>query len=331
MRPIGGVSRAALLRESERSQWPRLAAGRYPGLPFVVLTLVLLVSGLCGAIFCMLPADADALLYGAAATTLLLVAAVLVWFVGPRVPNGWGLDAGLAVPGLVVVGAASVAMSPQAQVLVALAMMLFGIVAAYFRPLLRCIAFVIAMLIVYGLALVANPLLNPVYFAVVAMFTCAVSGVVAVLVTQLRAQAVTDGLTGVLNRRGLLAVSAFINADLLRGHGPVSVAIIDVDDFKAYNDAHGHFAGDQVLVGLARKLQEGLRGSDVIARFGGDEFALVLRGVTQQEATTVLSRIADRSAKTTWSMGVAQWLPGQSLEMALANADRKMYAAKRTR
>ncbi len=190
MRPLGGVNRAALLRDSEQSQWPRLASGRYPGLPYVVMTIVLLVSGISGALFCMLPADPDALLYGAGATTLLLVAAVLVWFVGPKVPNGWGLDAGLAVPGLVVVGAASVAMSPQAQVLVALAMMLFGIVAAYFRPLLRCVAFVMAMLIVYGIALLANPLLNPVYFAVIAMFTCAVSGVVAVLVTQLRAQAV---------------------------------------------------------------------------------------------------------------------------------------------
>ncbi len=127
MRPLGGVNRAALLRDSEQSQWPRLASGRYPGLPYVVMTIVLLVSGISGALFCMLPADPDALLYGAGATTLLLVAAVLVWFVGPKVPNGWGLDAGLAVPGLVVVGAASVAMSPQAQVLVALAMMLFGV------------------------------------------------------------------------------------------------------------------------------------------------------------------------------------------------------------
>ena len=85
---VGGRKRAAALQATEGFSWPRLAGGRYPGLPYVVLSLVLLVSSACGAIFTLLPADNMALAYNVMATLVFLVAAILVWFLGPRLPGG---------------------------------------------------------------------------------------------------------------------------------------------------------------------------------------------------------------------------------------------------
>jgi diguanylate cyclase (GGDEF)-like protein len=328
---VGGRKRAAALQATEGFSWPRLAGGRYPGLPYVVLSLVLLVSSACGAIFTLLPADNMALAYNVMATLVFLVAAILVWFLGPRLPGGWGLDLGLAVPGVVLVAAAAIAMSPQAQVLVGLATILFGVVAAYFRPLWRSALLVGLLLLTYGGALLLNPQLNVVYYAIIAVFTIAICGVVAVLVSQLREQAVTDGLTGVLNRRGLLALSSLVQADLQRGHGPVSLALIDIDGFKEYNDRLGHMAGDELLKGLARGITSGLRTSDIIARYGGDEFVVILRGVDVDDAEAALSRVAEAFTAARWSTGVTEWEAGETLDDALAEADRRLYAAKHAR
>jgi diguanylate cyclase (GGDEF)-like protein len=279
----------------------------------------------------MLPTDDRALTYDLGATLLSLVAAILVWFFGAKVPGGWGLDIGLAVPGVVLVGAASVALSPQAQVLVGLATTVFGVLAAYFRPLWRSMALVTLLLLAYGVALLINPLLTLVYYVVMVVCTTIIWGVVAVLVAQLREQAVTDGLTGVLNRRGLLALSALIQADLNRGHGPVSLALIDLDDFKEYNDRYGHIMGDELLTAVAQEIARGLRAGDVLARFGGDEFVVILRGVAVDDAAAVLDRVAEAFTAAKWSVGVAEWAAGETLDTALAEADRLLYAAKQTR
>lgn len=318
------------MRAAERSQWPRLAGGRYPGLPYVMLTVLLLVSSACGAVFSLLPADRLAYAYEVAATVFFLILAAAVWFVGPRIPGGWGLDVGLALAGLALVGSVTVAMSPQAQVLVALAMTLYAVCAAYFLPLIRFLGLVGVLLSGYGVALAINPLLNPIYFAVIAMLTLAVTGVVGVLVTQLKEQAVTDGLTGALNRRGLLAMSEYVLADLERGH-IASVALIDIDAFKQYNDEHGHLAGDEVLKEVADGLKAGLRGGDVIARFGGDEFVILLRGVGPIEAEAVLLRVAESLPEVRWSVGVVAWRPDQTFDDVLADADGRLYAAKHAR
>jgi diguanylate cyclase (GGDEF)-like protein len=282
-------------------------------------------------VFALLPADSRAFAYEVTATLIFLVAAILVWFFGPNVPGGWALDIGLAVPGVVLVGAASVAMRPQAQVLVGLSAILFGVVAAYFRPLWRSIALLVLLLVTYGVALLVNPLLNVVYYGIIVVFTTAICGFVAVLVAQLREQAVTDGLTGVLNRQGLLALSSLVRADLQRGHGPVSLALIDIDDFKEYNDRYGHMMGDGLLTGVAQAIARGLRAGDVIARFGGDEFVVILRGVGVDDARAALDRVAGEFTAAQWSAGVTEWEAGETLDTALAEADRLLYAAKQAR
>jgi len=108
---------------------------------------------------------------------------------------------------------------------------------------------------------------------------------------RLAEQAHRDALTGVLNRRQLEAV---LEQEFLRAtrHGwPLSVAFIDLDDFKKINDAHGHLMGDQVLRMFASKLQEQLRNSDTVARFGGEEFIALLPNTTEPVALEVVRRV----------------------------------------
>lgn len=156
------------------------------------------------------------------------------------------------------------------------------------------------------------------------------------------ASAVTDELTGLYNRAYF---TRFLEAELRRAarqRYPVAVAMIDVDDFKAHNDSMGHPAGDAILRGLAREMTANLRDTDMLARFGGDEFALVMPYVGTREAEKVAERLCDavRSAKiiavpggsavsTSISLGAAVAAPGEGCAEALLDAaDRALYQAK---
>src|SRR5262249_10234886 len=92
--------------------------------------------------------------------------------------------------------------------------------------------------------------------------------------SRLRRRLSTDPLTGLLNRAGLAARAARVRARAARGGKPVSIALIDLDGFKRVNDQRGHAAGDELLTDLGRAWRGELRGSEVLSRFGGDEFAL---------------------------------------------------------
>lgn len=134
---------------------------------------------------------------------------------------------------------------------------------------------------------------------------------------RLAEQAHLDALTGVLNRRQLEVVleQEFVRAG--RADRPLSVAFIDLDDFKKINDQHGHLVGDQVLQAFASRLQGQLRGSDTVARFGGEEFVVLFPGTNEQTAVEVIRRVlvtitqtpmvtvADMPLHVTFSAGVA--------------------------
>jgi diguanylate cyclase (GGDEF)-like protein len=122
---------------------------------------------------------------------------------------------------------------------------------------------------------------------------------------------------------------------------PLSCVLIDLDDFKRVNDELGHPAGDALLRGVAASLRAEMRSYDQAARYGGDEFVLVLPGTTEQEARVVAERVRDRVRAGTpgaesdplgscCSIGVAAWTPAQTAAELLAAADRALLLAKRT-
>jgi diguanylate cyclase (GGDEF)-like protein len=140
----------------------------------------------------------------------------------------------------------------------------------------------------------------------------------------------TDPLTGFLNRAGLRRAADAARAAATRRGTPLTVAVIDLDGFKAINDEHGHAAGDRLLADLHRTWSPVLRAGDLIGRQGGDEFVLVLPETTPAEAGELLQRLR-RGGRVDWSDGVSAWHAGEPFEDSLERADRQLYRAKRAR
>jgi diguanylate cyclase (GGDEF)-like protein len=149
------------------------------------------------------------------------------------------------------------------------------------------------------------------------------------LVALLASQARTDPLTGAANRRSW---DEEIDRELERAHrtdDPLTVALIDMDHFKAYNDTHGHDAGDVLLRDLVTAIRAELRTGDVIARWGGEEFTLGLPGCDLQQAQTIASRLLRVvPSGQTVSVGLTQARTHDTPRALIERADRALYAAK---
>lgn len=151
----------------------------------------------------------------------------------------------------------------------------------------------------------------------------------------------TDALTQVANRRGLQQAFATEVARAGREAQALAVGLIDIDNFKKLNDSLGHAAGDVALKSLAAAVKERLRPVDTVARFGGEEFVVLLPGLPADEAQQVLTRLQrslsaslfmhdGREVFVTFSGGVTAWRPGETMESALERADEALYEAKRS-
>lgn len=147
--------------------------------------------------------------------------------------------------------------------------------------------------------------------------------------------AISDELTGLPNRRAMLDALTTGITHARRGIMPVTIAMIDLDNFKQVNDTLGHATGDKVLQGFAEVAKGLLRDGDLLGRWGGEEFLLLLPGATPENAQPVLGRLqaAVRDAlldgrPVTFSAGVAAHRGAESVEALLARADAALYAAK---
>lgn len=163
--------------------------------------------------------------------------------------------------------------------------------------------------------------------------------------SELEALATRDSLTGLANRALLMDRLAHAISLAMRKEGDVAVLFVDIDGMKTVNDRIGHAAGDQLLIEVAKKLQARLRATDTCARIAGDEFVIILEGITDrhnvlrlanivlQEVSSVTS-IADSPVTISASIGIA-WLSSIPMmfwkpDALLAAADNAMYAAKKS-
>jgi diguanylate cyclase (GGDEF)-like protein len=160
------------------------------------------------------------------------------------------------------------------------------------------------------------------------------AGVVGLVVgwfaRRLRSLAATDALTGLPNRQAFKSILSNEIDRAERANTPLALALVDLDDFKAINDSDGHQAGDRALARLPERWGRELRAHDVLARYGGDEFVVLLPNCPLDDAEDALGRMS-RAGWPTCSAGVVTLAWGENPEVLLARADAALYQAKSER
>lgn len=151
--------------------------------------------------------------------------------------------------------------------------------------------------------------------------------------------AITDKLTGVYNRRAFDLFMAQIMKEVRREKEPLSLVLFDIDHFKLINDKYGHLAGDQTIIEMIQVVKSSIRESDIICRWGGEEFLLILRGCEKENGLRMAenirrkienhtTRYEDREIQVTASFGVAEYHSGEGTDALINRADNAMYKAK---
>lgn len=154
-----------------------------------------------------------------------------------------------------------------------------------------------------------------------------------------RELAMRDELTGLLNRRAMLDLMLLEQRRSLRNGRPLLLALLDIDHFKPINDMHGHSTGDRALQAFTAAVRGSVRDTDVLARWGGEEFVLMLCDTRMEDGVELLDRVRSAVAQLqvlhvsesvcfTVSAGLAQHLPGETIEHTLDRADQALYTAK---
>ncbi|MBT8092781.1 MAG: GGDEF domain-containing protein [Gammaproteobacteria bacterium] len=153
--------------------------------------------------------------------------------------------------------------------------------------------------------------------------------------------ATTDALTSLANRHAMQESFPEEVATCIRNAEPVSLIMIDVDNFKTFNDRFGHIAGDRALSAVSAILSAQFRPEDLLVRYGGDEFAILLPGASADEAMVIAERVRQTVCGTTGdgtdslikipltiSMGIAELGPGENFDTLMRSADAALYRAK---
>lgn len=162
----------------------------------------------------------------------------------------------------------------------------------------------------------------------------------AIMYKQARDASMKDPLTGAMNRSSL-DQTVRREIDLARRHGkPLSLMVIDIDHFKKINDSHGHNVGDKVLQSTVDCIQRTIRSSDILFRYGGEEFVVLLNGAAKKGSMLLAERIREsiengecategKKIKTTVSIGIASLDIDDEPESLFINADKALYSAKK--
>lgn len=177
---------------------------------------------------------------------------------------------------------------------------------------------------------------------------CALITVVVLLLTnltivsyqrRLEKMATLDSLTGIYNRRAFDLIIEQTMKEVRRNRVPLSVILFDLDEFKQINDCHGHIAGDEVLRHIVRLVGANIRVSDVLCRWGGEEFLILLQGCGLRDARTMGEKIrriireqpaehAGQKIEITISLGIAEYRQGENPDRLFSRVDQALYRAK---
>ena len=310
-----------------------LCAWKREGLPPAVraLALITLAGGLSALFASFFPASQDAPIHVLRVVGVVACAgSVLLFWQGSRLPQ-WSLQVAVAGGTLLISLLIARSATGFGMIITACDYMWMGVYAAFFFSRAAARAHTALIAVAFGAAL----LLSTQHVPADAWIFLTASLVVATETigrqsASLRHEAHTDSLTGLLNRKGLVlaAEKAFALAD--RTRIPLTIALVDLDDFKQVNDRDGHAEGDRLLVQMTRTWCEELQPGDIFARLGGDEFLVILVGSYEEEATRFFEKLLFISPAP-WSAGVVTRQSGEDLGACLSRADNTLYEVKHSR
>lgn len=312
--------------------WRTSATDRPPRAAVILLAGAQLLAASFLLAFALLPGEgADAQRgFNWAMTGVAIAVAIVTLVLTPRA-GMWLWDLSLGASSVILGFVITYESDAAGQVLDGLGLVMLALIAALFGSRRRLTVHLAVMLMAYMSALVLSDTLPTLLHGVIAsVMVVSVALVVHALVDQLHRLSNVDPLTGALNRRGLEQQAPGVRSVASRSGSPTSVVIVDLDEFKEFNDAHGHVAGDSLLARVVSELQDHLRPHDLVARYGGDEFVVVLPSSTESEARGAMARAVEASSHP-WTSGIALWADGESLWEAIDRADHALYDAKRAR
>jgi len=264
----------------------------------------------------------------AVAACMAYPAAGVLWLSGGRLPN-WAMQV-VMVAGTTLVGVG--VLMAGAGVGSATVAFLYVFVALYsahfFRPAVAA-AHIGYAIVSYGIVLgLVHERTAMSEWLFVASVVAATGVAVGCLSAEIRALALRDSLTGLGNRRAWEEALPRQLALASRSQEPLCVALMDIDGLKTLNDRDGHLAGDSVLSEAAAAWSREVRASDVLARYGGDEFALLLPDCTIDRAMEIVGRLELVCHGVSFSTGVARWDGIEDARSLLHRADAALYMAK---
>jgi diguanylate cyclase (GGDEF)-like protein len=305
----------------------RVAGGR-PAIAWSLALLFMFKGLVCLSVVVFPISSTEPVSLIGAVAAMGVLSATGVWLFARRIPL-LGFELLAAGGSLVTSVVVAHANTPGGMMIAAFSYPWIAIYSAHFFP--RRVVMVQGLLISlgFGVGLLLGGLPHMgVYWVIVTVTIWSICLVLGYLSESLRRQADTDPLTGLLNRNGFLAAAVREHAIAQRSGNRLTLAVLDLDGFKQINDLRGHVVGDRVLADVGRSWRQRLRTGDILARHGGDEFVLLLPATPPENAAAALERLHADDLPVTWSVGIGEWFPGESLGECIARADADLYSVK---